>query len=327
MKLSLILPVYNVEKYLGSCIESCLHQDIPKEEYEIIVVIDGSPDNSIDIAQTYASKNANIRIIERPNGGLSAARNTGLIHAQGEYVWFIDSDDFIENNCFKDITDTLQKENLDCLWIQWKQIDEHQSVLPQYTPYIKRNLQHVMDGQEFMAKVLSNHLYAWSFIYRRDFLKREKLIFTEGMFYEDTDFALRALPLVRTIKLFDRVCYNYLFRKGSITHEISEKKLLDILTNASNEYKLYQKEKNKDLKNFYHLGYSCFILLALKEVAKTDNKQLQSLFFSMSSHIKNVKVHGNTPTKLICLIYNMLNARLSYSIAHFLLKKMRKKWS
>ena len=86
MLLSLILPVYNVEAYLGRCIESCLNQDLPKSEYEIIVVIDGSPDNSIDVAKRYQEKNKNIKIVTRENGGLSAARNTGVQVASGDYV-------------------------------------------------------------------------------------------------------------------------------------------------------------------------------------------------------------------------------------------------
>ena len=113
MLLSIILPVYNVEAYLGRCINSCLCQDLPKDNYEIIVVIDGSPDNSIEVARRFQSDNDNVKIVVRENGGLSAARNTGLEAASGDYVWFIDSDDYIEENILGDIVRNLQSNQLD----------------------------------------------------------------------------------------------------------------------------------------------------------------------------------------------------------------------
>ena len=132
MLLSLILPVYNVEEYLGRCIESCLNQDLPKSEYEIIVVIDGSPDNSIDVAKRYQKKNKNIKIITRENGGLSAARNTGLQVASGDYVWFIDSDDAITENSLKGIYEEMTRHSLEVLWLKWHNMNEFQERVPLY---------------------------------------------------------------------------------------------------------------------------------------------------------------------------------------------------
>ena len=90
MILSIIIPVYNVEQYIGKCLDSCLNQDLPKDEYEIVVVDDGSPDNSSSIVEGYMKKYSNIRLIHRENGGLSAARNTGLKEAKGENERFVD---------------------------------------------------------------------------------------------------------------------------------------------------------------------------------------------------------------------------------------------
>ena len=98
MILSIIIPVYNVEKYVEKCIRSCENQDIPKENYEVIVVNDGSPDGSLAIVERLANEFSNIKVINQENKGLSMARNTGLEAAKGEYVWFVDSDDWIEEN-------------------------------------------------------------------------------------------------------------------------------------------------------------------------------------------------------------------------------------
>ena len=114
MTLSIIIPVYKVEKYLRKCLDSCLHQNISKEDYEIICVNDGSPDNSAQILDEYAAKHPNIRVVTQTNQGLSMARNNGLAVAQGDYVWFIDSDDWIEENCLAGICSAL-KSNPDLL--------------------------------------------------------------------------------------------------------------------------------------------------------------------------------------------------------------------
>ena len=98
-KISLIIPVYNVEKYLENCINSCLKQDISINDYEIIIVNDGSPDDCWNIIQRYANQHSNIKTINKENGGLSSARNAGINVAEGELIWFIDSDDSIKENC------------------------------------------------------------------------------------------------------------------------------------------------------------------------------------------------------------------------------------
>lgn len=95
MFLSIIIPVYNVEKYLAECLDSCLNQGLPAEDYEILCVNDGSPDGSAEILSAYERRYPNIRVLTKENGGVSSARNLGLDHAQGDYVWFVDADDVI----------------------------------------------------------------------------------------------------------------------------------------------------------------------------------------------------------------------------------------
>jgi len=105
MKISLIIPVFNVDQYLSRCLDSCIHQDLIPDEYEIIAVNDGSTDRSLTILREYEQKYSNIKVIDKPNGGLSSARNTGLSVAIGDYIWFIDSDDWIKENSLCKIYD------------------------------------------------------------------------------------------------------------------------------------------------------------------------------------------------------------------------------
>lgn len=115
MKLSIIVPIYGVEQYLRKCVDSLLAQDLPSSEYEIILVDDGSPDGCPAICDQYAAEHDNIRVIHRENGGLSAARNSGIEVAQGEYIMFVDSDDYIEPNVLGGLMAQVERDNLDVL--------------------------------------------------------------------------------------------------------------------------------------------------------------------------------------------------------------------
>lgn len=310
MQISLILPVYNVEAYLGKCIESCLNQDLPTSEYEIIVVIDGSPDNSIEVARRYQEKNSNIRIVERENGGLSAARNTGLKEAKGEYVWFIDSDDYITENCLGDIVSQMTNLNLDSLWIDWQDVDEYGNVIPQFAPHYYAKNTSVMTGNDMMASVLSNYLFAWSFIFRRLYLIDNNLSFTEGMFYEDTDFAFKSLPIINRIKQYGSVCYCYLQRKNSIVHSISKKKLEDISKNCISATEALRNADNSH-KRFYQICFTGFYTAFIKEVLKSRNKEFANYLLqeTKKNNFGKVLKFGNIKTKTVGLIYNLFGIK------------------
>ena len=321
MKLSIVLPVFNVEAYLKRCVESCLNQDLPKKDYEIIIVNDGSTDNSPKIAKQLCDEYNNIKIVNRVNGGLSAARNTGMQVASGDYIWFIDSDDYIEKDVLSRIIDNIERNSLDCLWIQWNQVSENGHILPPYSPHLKSNNDSVMDGYSFMEKVLSTYLFSWSFIFKASFVKQ--YAFTEGMYYEDTDFAFRFLPKIARIKLLDEKIYNYVQRKTSITSHISEKKMLDILTNAQNGKRLHDENlNNSNRANFFFDSYSDFMLFAVKECGKTGNRKLSNLVenFVRESSITKIKVYGNTPSKFIAIAYNLLGVRWSLFVSRILFK-------
>ena len=128
LKLSIIVPIYNVEQYLGKCIDSLLNQDLPHKDYEIILVDDGSPDGCPAICDDYAKTHSNVRVIHRQNGGLSAARNSGIEVAQGRYVQFVDSDDYLEPNVLKTLVEKMEDDNLDILRFNYQNVNEQYEV-------------------------------------------------------------------------------------------------------------------------------------------------------------------------------------------------------
>lgn len=315
IKFSLILPVYNVEKYLPKCLESCLAQDIPQDEYEIIVVIDGSPDASLDIARRYRLEHDCIKIMNRQNGGLSAARNSGLKSAVGKYVWFIDADDYIMPNVLKTIYDIMEARSLDVLWIGWNEVDGQGRMLPEFSPRVFYKRTDTLSGRQFMAEVLNSSLFTWSFIYRHAFLNANKLEFTENMFYEDSDFAFRFLPLAGRISLLDKVCYNYLQRDNSIVHGISADKVRDLLRNCVTASTAL-KDAPADLKRFYKSCFTAMYLSLVKKVVKAGNASYMASVIEYTARYKFGRVGrwGDFKTNLVGFIYNVFGISLCFKI-------------
>lgn len=124
MKLSIVIPVYNSEEYLRDCLNSVFDQCLPPDEYEVICVNDGSTDSSLEILRRYSEKHSNLKIISQKNAGQGAARNAGADAARGKYLWFVDSDDFVDTDCFKDIVGIMETKSVDFLTIGLRYIPE-----------------------------------------------------------------------------------------------------------------------------------------------------------------------------------------------------------
>lgn len=217
MKLSIIVPVYNVSKYLSKCLDSLLNQDIWQEDYEIIVVNDGSTDNSKEIAQVYAARHSNILLINQENQGLSGARNTGIRAAKGEYIQFVDSDDYLEPNVLACLLERIQRDQLDVLRFNYQNVNENYEVFEpnkESRPYMDYS-DSICNGVEFLNERLGYACYACQFIIRTDLV--EECLFKEHMLFEDTQWTPRMLRKAQKVSSTSDIIYNYLSRSGSIT--------------------------------------------------------------------------------------------------------------
>ena len=216
MKLSIIVPIYNVAPYLRKCVDSLLAQDYA--DYEIILVDDGSPDECPQICDDYAERFTNIKAIHQENMGLSEARNTGTRAAQGEYIMYVDSDDYIEPNVLGALMEQVERDGLDVLRFRMQNIKESGEV---FIPYegMKSNYNDYssapIDGLSFLNERMWVQCYAVQFILRRELALQEQ--FTPGIYFEDTDWTPRMLLRAKRVASTNLVVYNYLWREGSIT--------------------------------------------------------------------------------------------------------------
>lgn len=214
-RISVILPCYNVEKYIAKSIQSVLDQSYT--DFELLVIIDGSPDNSKAIAESLTD--SRITVYEKPNGGLSDARNYGLERAQGEFVYFMDSDDWIEPDLLEKTIKVLEEQNLNVVVFGYIQDDEDkEGNLVASTETIPRLsvLKQEDKNTEVNAHLLGLLGYAWNKVYRRSFLTVNNLNFEKGMsLVEDILFNVQVYEKLNEIYFINKAFYHYLNRPNA----------------------------------------------------------------------------------------------------------------
>ena len=209
-RLSIIIPVYNTGAYLAECINSCLDQDLSSDEYEIILVNDGSTDDSMEIIEEYWSEYPNIRVHSQRNCGLSVARNEGFDRAGGDYVWFVDSDDTISRDCLRNLLDYV--EGMDML---------------AFGPMLNT---HRMSGSDYIIATDGHFANAVQYyIFRRQFLIANELRFYPGIYHEDAEFTPRALYYAESLIVCTENCYRRRLRPGSITQTADIRRAYDLI--------------------------------------------------------------------------------------------------
>ncbi len=215
--ISVIIPVYNVENYIAKCIDSVLQQS--DDTVEIICVNDSSPDCSRQIISDYISKHKNIKCIDRPNGGLSAARNAGIEVAKGEYIVLLDSDDWLEESVLDRLYRQAKKGNLDVLigntkWIYPDRIHTEKQLSAE-------TITDITDGINAITHLMRSEIYvpmAYNYICKREFILENKLFFKEGLIYEDELWTPQILMKAEKVSATSFYHYNYLQRDNTITN-------------------------------------------------------------------------------------------------------------
>lgn len=277
-KYSIIIPVYNVEKYIKKCLDSVFKQT--EKDFEVIVVNDGTKDNSMDIVKKYP-----VRIITQKNQGLSAARNTGVGKAKGDYIIFLDSDDYLNNRLLENISKSL-KNNPDLVRFQIREVYEDKDETVEYRETSFKN----KTGEEAF-KVISNFHFienAWCYCIKRSFYEKEKFSFKIGTIHEDYGLIPLMIMKASTVNCIDYLGYNYLQRQGSIMSTNDYQKTLKKVSDMYTHYKYLIREIDKtNLNSQIFKSYAANSLII--KICSLDKKEYKEY----KSKLKKDKVYDN----------------------------------
>lgn len=296
------MPVYNVESYLEGCVESLVNQEKMKDQLEILLIDDGSVDNSGKLCDKMKEQFSQIRVFHKQNGGLSSARNRGIENAQGEYILFVDSDDYIEEDaCFR-ISEALKANgNADAVFFGGIQVEgEEQTSLKRIST---EHIQCFDDGKAYLLEHYQQrnlNVEAWLYAYRRDFLAANHLRFKEGILHEDVEFTPRAMLLCGKIIELPDFLYHYMVRENSIcTQKNREKNIKDLFATLQEQTKLAEQQEpelRKWMKNAILNSY-----LNMIQDARMYQKQYRGLL-DKRFLLGKAATSWNRMRVMICLI-------------------------
>lgn len=294
IKVSVIVPVYNVEQYIGKCLETLVSQTL--DEIEIIIVNDGTKDQSQKIVDYYLEKYPNkIKSFIKENGGLSSARNFGLQKAQGEYVAFVDSDDYVTSDMYEKMYVKAKEIDFDLVVCDFNEIREEKII-----PCLCHLETDLHDKKAIKQAMVNFYPSAWNKLFKKSSL--DTFLFKEGVWFEDVEFIYRVLPYLNSIGYVKGNFYQYLIREGSITSSI-DPRIYHYISNWNGLITYYQEhniyEEYKEILEYCYVRYiyATFIKTATKypkdEFSKAvklaiDNVNTQFPNYKRNKYIKNI---------------------------------------
>lgn len=266
-EISIIVPIYNVENYIHKCVDSILTQSF--RDFELILVDDGSPDSCPAICDHYATLDSRIKVIHKPNGGLSDARNWGLNAAEGRYVGFVDSDDWIAGDMFESLYRAIVRHEADiAVCCHYEVMDGQLNRITQFDgmPEVLGNVEAL--GELLMDIRIKN--LAWDKLYRRELFR--SVSYPVGMYYEDTPTTYKLFMKASRVALVNEPKYFYFKRRESITGSKNLKKLQDKFSGA---YEKYEKVKSQYLDRIDKTTWGAAANVVINEAMELYNYLLR----------------------------------------------------
>ncbi len=242
MDLSIIVPVYNVEKYIRMCLLSIFQQGLEDSRFEVIVINDGSTDQSINVIEDIIGQHPNIIIVHEENQGLSVARNNGIAKAKGKYILFIDSDDMLVTNSLCPILDKAIEYNADLVVADFIKLENEDTFKE---PSLDSNsiVFEEKNGEELLLELNEQQCFVWRTIYRKEFLIERDISFVPNIYYEDVPFTHECyIKATRCLKTTWPI-YVYKLRSGSITSSFNIQKAESFIISASKTWGLLYKNR------------------------------------------------------------------------------------
>jgi len=312
-KISVIIPVYNVEEYLEECLKSVINQTL--KEIEIICINDGSTDNTLKILKEYSQEDQRIKIIDKQNEGISIARNLGINQAKGEYCCFLDSDDWYDITFCKKLYNKAKETNSDIVFTCVQNYDDIKKAnIP------SKNVGCEFISQEFNDKVFNfanakNHYFKifcvpWNKLYKTEFLRTKKIYFPVGVWFEDTPFFYKAFYFAQRMSIVNQNLYFYrLYRNGSYSFS-NDNRYFDFIKDYEIMQQFFIKENiyeelKKDFWNYKLCNLRTFFIRVQPQYKEEFCKLLKNDFVknNLSEYFLKNLVYKNSEfyKKLICM--------------------------
>lgn len=306
-KVSLIIPVYNVQDYIEKCMDSVVNQTI--DDMEIIIVNDGSKDQSKQKIERYLEKYPKIKYLEKENGGLSDARNYGLKFATGEYVAFLDSDDYVEKNTYEEMYNLAKKEKSDMVECDF---------IWEYPNRIREDIGSLYSSKKEMIE--KARVVAWNKLIKREIIEKTNLQFPVGLRYEDVEFFYKIVPYINKVSFVKKCLIHYVQRGDSIanTQNIRTKEIFKVLDNVITYYKennLYN-EYEQELEYIYVRFLLCS---SLKRMCKIEDKKqrkqaVQETWKNINTKFPNWRKNDILKKKSMKNLYIRSNNKITYKM-------------
>jgi len=318
--LSIIVPIYNVEKYIHQCLESIFRQGIDENSYEIILINDGTKDRSIDVIQDIIANHSNITVIEQENQGLSVVRNNGIAQATGEYIIMPDSDDLLIDNSLPKLLEIAMSTKADLVVADFVEMSDEEIERTKNHPprQVQFEYQEKTGEQLFIEDLNPYQCYVWRTLFKREFLLNNNLKFVRGIYYQDVPFThecyLKAKRCIRTTWLLN------IYRRGheSATSSFNMKKAKDFCIVIAETWKLTRVEglslkAQKTLRENIYTSFSLMICSLVRGKWELSDKvhvldflrqQAPDLHFNNGIKQKYVSfMYRNLPYSYICIRY------------------------
>ena len=314
MTFSVIIPVYNVENFLDTCLKSVLGQTY--REFEVLLIDDGSTDNSGIICDKWGESDHRIIVVHKPNGGLSDARNYGIRNANGEYVVFLDSDDYWhQNDVLQKIADRLLITNADLTITNYCKERNNQESGSYF------NVGRSMSQGDAISFLSDNELFtanAWNKVVKTTLFQHHDLFFVTGITSEDIDWCARLVKVSRIIDYFNIVLVNYCYRSTSISHTTSYREIVQLKTNIINAKKVLDSCDNTEKKGLLESYLSYLVGVLLFNVSHVSDKEKKNILITET--IPLLPFLEKSRSRKIKLI-NFIRKRMGLRLTIYLLGK------
>lgn len=299
--ISVIVPVYNIEKYLPRCIDSILDQTY--KNWEAIFINDGSTDNSLKVLEEYKKRDERIKIIDKKNAGSGAARNDGIENSKGEYIAFLDSDDWYEQNFLEKLYNNLTENNSDVAMCNPKMTYDNKEKNSKINTYFFKNIELYKTPKEILG-ILAMPV-VWNKLYKKDIIVNNKIKFPNYSFCEDVEFLYKTFLYVNKVSKIEDGLYNYYQREDSATKKIKEEAIEQVYKVLENIERYIKNNFSDKLESFYLYKIQFIYSISITLLSKINNdKNLKNKVNKKNNDgVKNINKSLILKNKKILIYY------------------------